>query len=365
MADAKWIRHGGTNQLHAGSPAVTNFLHDATTDQSEFIFRAPEPITITKLGYRYGLRALTPPTFKISLQGVDASGNPDGTIKGGASPASATFTPPADTTWDNTWRWQTLDNSYTCTRGEALAVVIAYSSGTVSATNNSSFGNTQSATGVSLWGLPYAIQNNAGTRTKQVLMPLFGYASASKVYGYPLSALYAPATGLNTTPDEIALAFNLDSGYGSTFQVAGVRLLWTQAAATSLRLQLYTGTTVLQSLASFDCDQTGGAGLTRYVEVYFGDSTLSTLNFGSTYRVGLRPNEATTQTFRGITCAAAADLEAYAGGQQFYLSTRTDDGAWTDDTASRPFIDLILADVTKPSGGGLLVHPGMAGGARG
>src|SRR5262245_6559267 len=97
-----------------------------STDTMEFIWDSYDNgLVISRLGFRYGTRTGTPPTYRISLQGVDGSGLPDGTIKGGGSPASATFTPPADTSWNSTWQWINLSNTYTtANRGEKLATVI-------------------------------------------------------------------------------------------------------------------------------------------------------------------------------------------------------------------------------------------------
>src|SRR5438105_4685448 len=107
MADAKYLLINPGYQV-GSSYVPTSFALDQTTDQIEYIFQAAEAITITRLGFRYGTRTGTPPTYQVSLQGVDGTGVPDGTVKGGGSPASATFTPPADATWDATWRWVTL-----------------------------------------------------------------------------------------------------------------------------------------------------------------------------------------------------------------------------------------------------------------
>src|SRR5574342_1044592 len=97
-------------------------------------------IPYSTVGYYYNSRTGTPPTYKIGLQGVDSSGNPDGIYKTNGSECSATFTPPADTTWNNTWRTETLTAGYTPAIGEFVALVIEYSSGTINGLNNSEFG---------------------------------------------------------------------------------------------------------------------------------------------------------------------------------------------------------------------------------
>jgi hypothetical protein len=348
MSAAKQLRVGFPFDP-ASSPGFTTFTLDASTDAMEFIFQAPESIVITKLGFRYGARTGTPPTFKISLQGVDGSGNPDGTIKGGGSPASATFTPPASTAWDGTWQWVTLANSYTCARGELLALVIKFDSGTIDGSNNSSFTELVNA-GSEAQGFPYAIQNNAGARTKRPLLPVYGYASSTTAYGNPCETAIAKAVfGSTDNPDEVGMTFNLPAGWGDTYKVVGVRFLISPNAGSTLDVTIYDtdGSTVLQRVA-YDTDH--GTTSTAQYEILFDEATLSTLNFGSTYRVSVAP--AGTITLYGLQVDAAADWDAWPGGQDFAYSTRVDAGAWTQDATKRLLLELILADVTEPAGGG-------------
>jgi hypothetical protein len=126
-----------------GSVSFTNFTINSSAGTADIVvwcFQADTTDAITDLGFRYGARTGTPPTYRISLQGASTSGiGPDGTVLGGGSPASQTFTPPADTSINGLWQWKTLANSYTPTRGQFLCSVIEYSSGTIDGSNNSSF----------------------------------------------------------------------------------------------------------------------------------------------------------------------------------------------------------------------------------
>lgn len=361
MADAKNIFiHPGLN-LWTGFTA-TNFALDQTTDQMEWIFQAKEAATITRLGFRYGSRTGTPPTYKISLQGVDGSGNPDGTIKGGGSPASKTFTPPADATWDGTWRWHTLDNTYTCANGEALSIVIAYSSGTVDGANMSSITSvdTWSMTGGSLGGAFYAQTNNAGARSRSSARAVFAYSSASHVYGQPIKAGFSSAsTTQTTTPDEYASRFILPAGCGTSYKISGVYTSINWPNVRTAKLQLYSGTTILQT-RTVDTD-TMNFGSQRGNEISFDDTTLATLTFGTEYRIGIQPQDAAGgYLFLGATQDSNAEWEPYPLGTDWYLSSRTDLGAWTDDTTSRLAMSLILKEIT--GGGGPVGSGRLSGG---
>jgi len=326
-------------------PSLTNFNFVNATDQVEVIFQVPDDagagtIAITRLGYQLVQETGTSPAMKISLQGVDASGNPDGTIKGGASPASATFTP----TLANTFIWQTLDNPYTANRGDWLAWVIAYSSGTINASNRPIF-----SYGVAnaICQHPYAIGNVAGARTRLATsVPIWGFGSAGKAFGFPVQGV--TATAFSTT-NERALRFMLPAGSCGSFKVAGVRMMLTSpAAGKSVKVMLYDGTTVLQTV-TWDSDYVATNAAARPVTLWFQDATLATLVPAKEYRIGVQPQDASNNVvLHQFDFNTAADLEAVAGGTDWYLSTRTSGGAtaWSDTANSRPWVALILADVT-------------------
>jgi len=348
---------GGIGAVTGVAPGFsTATVLDANTEKVGWCFSTDEAVTITRLGFRYGARAATPPTYRISIQTCDPStGNPDGTPLGGGSPASATFTPPADTTWDGTWRWVTLSNSYAATRGQVLAIVVDYSSGTIDGTNNSSF--TVRGTGLSgNLAFPYALVDTTGSWAKQSAnTPIFGYSSASVTYGVPLEAVTLTQYHANSTPDEFALKFTVPAASCATFQVVAARcLIRAGVAGTTVVATLYEGTTSRQT-ATWDTDlvsTTSASDLT--LEVNFDESSLSDLPCGTAHYVGFAPS-ATSNSFalRTYDMDSNADLAPFPGGSDFHLATRTDAGSWTEDSSvnfRRPVCELIIKDVTEPSG---------------
>jgi len=336
----------------AAAPNYGNFAVDGATDAVEFVYQSPHAVPITRLGFRYTLRTGTPPTYKISLQGVGTTGNPDGTIKGGGSPVSATFTPPADATWDATWQWITLDYPYTPARGEMLSVVIAYESGTIDASNFSTF-LVRVTTLTARIGCPYAIENAAGSRMRRPDLPVFGVGAAASATGFPVKTIYLTQIHVNSTPDEQALAFSLPTGFCSTYKVLGIRIGGgTPSTGKTVIVTLYSGTTPLQQI-TWDADVGSNVGSYSVMPMLFDEATLSVLDAGTTYRIGFAPQETLNYfSMHGLTAGAAADLSAYPLGTAWYLSTRTDSGAWNDDTTTRPLAELILDDITFTAGGG-------------
>lgn len=363
MANAYGLRIGPQLPWYQGAPTFSTFTLNQSTDAVEWIFDAVEPATITRLGFRYGTRTGTPPTYRISLLGVDAAGNPDyADVR-----ATATITPPASTAWDNTWQWVNLAASYGVTRGQSLAIAVYHESGTIDASNCSSFVTTLSAAGgTGSMQRPYSISNDAGARTRSVAPPCYGYGSSTLAYGRPAQSSSLTTLQVGTTPDEWGVKFSLPA-WGSTYQVAGVRVVCVpqiSAAGASLRLQLYDtdGTTVLQAV-TVDTNLGSSNGLDGSYRYLFDEATLATLQFGSTYRIGLRADTANNQSFRSLTFAAAADKAAWPLGETWDQCTRTDDGAWTDTATALPMIDVLLADIS--GGGGGYRPSNWSGGFRG
>jgi hypothetical protein len=353
MADAKEI------ELHFGmgaAPAIANFTLNQAADAAEFVFQVPPgaaSYTITRLGFRQGTATGTAPAYRVSIQGVNASGNPDGTIKN-AGNAFFDYTPTAGN--NNTWQWVTLGATYAASPGELLAMVITYAgAGTIDGSNNGAFAVT--AGGDFTPGVPYAIQNDNGSRTRQLSSTLFGWGTASKAYGKPVSAVVASNVG-NT--NERALKFNIPPTWWSTYKVMGCLFQGTMTAAGSLTVTLYDtdGTSILQDI-SWDTDQDQQTAAARFRRILFNEASLATLNAGSAYRLAIKQDSGNL-VVNAITCASADDLEAWPGGSIATYSTQAGGGGWSDDAASRPLIGLILADITAPAaGGGGLIHPGF------
>lgn len=357
MADALLGQFGSPFQPAVGSGITTfgNFTLDASTDALELIHALPPgaaSYSITRIGVRVGTITGTTPTYRVSLQGVGTTGNPDGTVKGGGSPASKTFSPSALGWSNNSWNWLTLDNAYSGSPGERIATVIDYSSGTVDGSNNASFSSNLSTNYVNTQ-FPYVIQNNAGSRSRVTAgMPVMAWGTSGTAYGYPVASFTAQSYNSGSTPDEYAMLFTLPAGMGDTFKVQAVRVMLGLATGHTMTVKLYDsdGSTVLQSV-DHDTDYSAGTSA-RWLEIPFDESSLSALSFGTAYRVGFVPSSGTNQVIGFMDVSSAADWDAWPGRQAVLTSTRSDAGAWSDTATRRLFCELVLADVTEPAGGG-------------
>lgn len=329
----------------ATSSSVSTFALNEATDALEFVFASETAAAITRLGFNVSSRTGAQPTYRVSLQGVGATGNPDGAVKGGGSPASATFTPAA-----NGWLWVTLSNSYTPALGELLALVIDYSSGAIGGSNFCTFGSRILNLDGAINRFPYHVENNAGSRSRSnaTSVPVYGYGGASTAFGHPANTGVTTGALSGVAGEALALKFTLPSSWGDTFKVAGLKMFCSVNANDAV-FRLYDGTSVLQSF-TLDVDALASSSLGR-VQVMF--TSLSTLSFGSTYRVGIADDTGSgSPQVPYFPLAAAGDADAYPLGQSACLSYFDGSSTWTDYADRRPFVELILADVTEPAGGG-------------
>lgn len=327
---------------------VTNHTVDASNEGVAFAFMSETSSAITKLWFRYGLRAGTPPTFRISLQSLGTTGLPDGTVLGGGSPASATFTPPADTTWDGLGQWITLDNSYTPTAGQILCSVIEYSSGTIDGSNNSSFTRSFNGLQSTATGIPFVLTNTSGTWSKLPTSSApFAYGTASTKHGFPAVGTYT--TTQSTSGRRSACGITLPTSLGTTFSPAGFSCCGRLGATGSVgRFSVWDSSgTELATTGDMDSDHLAYVASECNIRAIF--TTRPTLNYGTKYYFGAQSVSSSVVGVRGITLTEASDRQAHPMGEVRHLGI-WDGATWTDTTTTLPWVDLIFDDNTLPAG---------------
>lgn len=346
----------GSGLWTASTVTFSNHTVDANNDGIAFEIQARDANPITHIEFRYGARTGTPPVFVATLEGKSATtGAPDGTDVGGGSSTAKTFTPPADATWDGTQQAIALTNSYTPTRGQILMATIRYSSGTIDASNLSTF-TTHSGTlnNNAGWKFPQAYRLTAGTWAGQLAMPIVGLRTASSRYGLIFEAAYNTRSA-STVGHRQAVKFTLPSAIATTKTIKGVRFVGSIAGAAAKNpiLTLWSASSALQTF-TLDSDWWSSPGNSYQVfEVLFDEATLSSLTWGTAYYIGLEVADATNGgvLLNGLQLDDAADLSAYGGGSNACLSTYNG-SSWTDDTTVYPFFELILDDITGNTAGG-------------
>ena len=354
----------------SNAPALAVHALDANNDALGFLFQAMAPITITRLGCKLGTITGTTPSYRISLQGITSAttAEPNGTIKGATNNALKVFSPSSLGWAAGSWNWLTLDETYTCTRGEVLSIVIDYSSGTVDGSNNATFA--YNLTGSTTTFAPKAMTSAAATWSTQTAgMPIFGYGSAGTAYGRPLAAIGTVSLTNASSPREVGMKWTAPASWGNTFQVAGSELYFTGTNNSgNITQTLYQGGNAGDTTGAQDVAISGGffgSTLRRVGRMLFDEASLTALSYGSTNRIGFQ-TAGGTLVMHYIDVASADDMDAYPGGQNVHYTQRDSGGNWTD-TTTRRLTDwqMMIADITEPSSGGILTHPGMSGGCRG
>jgi hypothetical protein len=335
--------------------------------------------TITHVGFRLGTVTGTPGanSYRVGIQGVNSSGEPDGTFLGGGSPASATFTPSSGNA--NTWQWVALTNSISINRGALTALVLERATATDAANCiAAAYGHTRAFARA---GIPYGLTNNASAWAKQPgngsnAEPAMGCKSASAVYGKPAKNQFIYSDTYGATV-EAGMYFTIPTNFASTFKVKGVEFIGlTPPSGTGVHYAtLYenpvTGTIAIptggQSNAT-DNDAVAQAESTdRFMKFLF-TGTLPTLSAGTEYGIGLAVTGSAHMALACLELQSAADGDAWQWGQQTGFMTRTlntdfppssnDTNNFTKTATKRPLMRLLLADVTAPSGGGSTVYVG-------
>lgn len=351
--------------------AGDTFNLDASNDKIAVVFQMPEAMTITTIGFATtnAGQNVADPVYTWSIQGVDATGLPDGTIKGGGSPASVAENGADAIQMDD----HTLANTYAASRGEWLSIVGEHSSGTVDGTHFIQIRRGWDFLAGSP-GAPYSLTDTAGAGWVKLgnSGPIWLLRSASKSLGFPIGAFSVAGQDWNST-NESGLRFNLDSGWGSTFKLKGVQMVseFLVAGATCY-MALYSGASApytLEESIAIDGDYFRNT-LTNIGHFFFDEATLPTLNFGTEYFLIFTSSSATGRSPWVFEFATAGDAAALPWGGEFQLCTRvvnnipgsdTADNNFTMTTTKRPAIALILEDWTEPAGGGGSSSPVIGG----
>ena len=279
--------------------------------------------------------------IRVGLQHLDVNGEPDGTWL-----TQCVFSPSNDD--NNHFVWKQLATTYLTYRGEPLAEVLELVGPTM--TPNRLFRVNSHIEGA-CWrrGFPHAGLDYSG-REKIGWLPVYGYKSATKVYGMPIQS-----RNIDTYahPRERGMRFTMDEDWCESFTVAGVEILFQGEFEPShnFDIVLYEGGTVRQRL-EFDADirsYTGTYGLNSWLgRFYFDESTLPILYSGTEYFIALSPRESNgLVTLTTLVFESQEDLAALPGGANFHGGER-EGGSGTSHPEWAPMMDLIIDQWNAP-----------------
>ena len=300
--------------------------------------------------------------LKISLQGVNSSGLPDGTIKGtgNAGYVVATINDSDDNIWAGPFQ---LGVDVAVTQGETISLVVEWSSytdGSLVIPLASPFLDKYNCYQVTDLTATPGTWRKATTSHQCIALE---YDDGTYMVGN-IGAIYSRrgTVNVNTTPDE----------YGNLFQMPfPCRAIgfWIYADPDyDAVLTLYDASSNILANATIEADYRYATS-ESYFEVFFDSDPAAnvTLAKDTDYRMVVASTSSKNISFKDLSVPEAAAMKVMDLGTSCYMTYRTDGGTWTESTTRRVCMGLILDQLDNGvgSGGGLLTHPGMAGGCRG
>lgn len=307
------------------SLGYTSHLIDAAGEKVAVVGRVTKAGSITHVGFRTGA-VTTAQTLRVGLYTVDlTTGNPTTTAYGGMT--VGTQTSPAA----NTWYWVALGTAATAVVGDHFAVTIEFDS-TVGALNIVSIGS----------GTYPSVQHFTTSWAKQTTRACCAVKYDDGTVPYwgtvPLSDSTSLSFSSASSPDEYGMRFK----FGFECECTGIEVLLNPNGA-DCDFVLYSGTTELRSV-SVDKDIIIG-GARRLVALSW--ATPVALAAGNEYIVSARPSTTSSPSISQLVVPDSATWEAleFGGGSECYQASRTDLGAWSYTTTSRPVFGLRLSKI--------------------
>lgn len=342
------------------TPTIATFVFNDSNDAVAWIFQIPKSGFIRYIQFMTGT-VTTGDTVKAGIYNLDATTGAPNTASAYGSMVAGTLV--VNNTDDSVPLTVTLGTDATATAGDIVCAVLEF--------NSYVAGNMVINYGIAsgpAQNFPHTYTfETAWSNTNANLLLGIKYSDGTYGYipsSYPWSATPTSQTFQTTTsPDEYALRFSLPF----PCRVSGVVANAVSVADMEFRIYDSDGTTQLAAKA-IDKDYFYSTSRAS-IQIIF--PTPATLLANTVYRAAMIPTAAgANATLIILNYTEAAALNQLPGGTNFYLSSRTDAGAWTDDATKRPMIGLIIDQLddgtgSAPGSSGMLVHPGMQGGCRG
>ena len=306
---------------------------DASGEYSAQVFNADQAMTISHIGFNP--QASSSGVATVSIQTLDGSGNPSGTLWNAAGGGSTGTT---GTLVAGTWALTELAATASITAGQEFAVVITYSSGTSFVVATHTSGSRPQ------YNTPYRITNTTGAAAQSTSSGLILAVGSSATTFYPLRntlpVLTVGATAFNNTNGACRAArfrmlFNC--------RVVGLRYFAGNAATGNHNIVMMDDAGNELSSSSTACVQinafAGNCALVRHFD------NPVTITRNTWYRAVIEPNSATNFNLYSLALPSANYMSAMPGGADYHYATRSS-GTWTDSaTGTVPAIDLIIDQI--------------------
>lgn len=334
---------GGVSAPSASTQATIN----ATGDKWGYVLKAGKTGNIHKIYARFGT-VTTPQTVDARVETI-SSRVPSGTLFG--TNTNGNMTPVSDTVVA-----ATLTADAAVTKGQAFALSFVVPSGTPNFIALAGYGEAPSGF------MPYWCDGSSGTYSAKLNGGMLNFACEydDGSFGYIPYALPVAAANIQTfnsgsTPDEIALYFQLPF----SARVAGGWLAVDLDNSMDVVLYDSDGTTALQTVALANTERSSTSGLAPY---YFLFDTPQTLAADTYYWLSCKPGASNVTVYSySVGSSTIWDQTMPYGGQLFNYSSRTDAGSWSQNANRRVLAGVLLdgVDVSSGSSGGHVIGGGF------
>jgi len=321
---------------------------DHADEKAANIFQVPESCDLTG-GTVYCSNVSSPPAYKMTLQSVDADGNPSGSVLA----TTAEFTPSYQTK-----EAHSFTANYAATAGEVLAIVVEYSSGTISSSEDAIFLDRQGT--VKYITMPYALsRNSSGTWGSRKFDAYPGITVQTSLTGRDFCGIYSTgdstetvATGGNRYAQRILIPDGEDIDIHSPgFRFTGyVEKTW--GATVKAGCWDASGTELASVVVDTDA-QARQMDADPNTRLYYFTSSV-TISAGTVVYMGFEHNDGGSgdDLKVGYMKPGGLDgLKSWPGGAAFYAS-EWDGSSWADDNTRRLCLNPIISSIHGTSSGG-------------
>lgn len=350
MAD-NFIRYGFQKEsLWIDSASVyISYALDTTSKKIAFIFTAEESCNIDTVALRVTsqIYGFVSGSYKVGIAGF-SNGVPT-TYLGNAYTTISNYTNNAVNGKIDYHTWST-NNAYAATKGETLAILVEYNTGTIDASNSTTF-----TIGNNAWFLtrvfPFYMTYSGAAWSRSTIMPIYGYGtSGSKMYGNLNSD--PVATTSTSSGNKIAAVINMPTGTCNSYKIGGIQYMLggIDTGNDTYHIRLWdTSENVLQSI-TLDTDFQSGSSSRGYNTIWFDKNSLATLSPNTTYYLGIEYVSGTALAInKNIYNRYPSNVDyGIKANNRNYLYMRYGDtiSTGTDELYNSPYIYPIITDIS-------------------
>lgn len=321
---------------------------DHADEKAANIFQVPAACDLTGATV-YVPVAASAPAYKMTLQSVDADGNPSGSVLA----TTAEFTPSSSST-----NALAFTADYTATAGQVLAIVVEYSSGTIGGSNKAHFIDRQGT--VKYITMPYVLsRNDAGTWGSRQFDSWPGITVQTSLTGRDCCGIFSTGDStetISTGGHRYAQRTLIADGEDIDLHVNGFRFTGYVESTWGASVKAGCWNAAGAELASVVVDtdaQSRQMDADPNSRLYYFTSTL-TISAGTVYYLGFEHNDGGSADDLKIGYMKPGGLDglkSWPGGASFYAS-KWDGSSWADDNTRRLCLNPILSSIHGTASGG-------------